>query len=82
MSGHSSDKHVLLVEDDDILRNHLRRVLEVEGYQVQDTSNGRTAQNKIATESFDVIVADIRIPEVNGIELLHFTKKIRGSPLF
>ena len=76
-----SEKKILIVEDDDTLRITLRRTLELEGYQVMEASGGRIAQNLLGMETFDIVITDIRMPDINGIELMHFIKRSLGLPV-
>ena len=61
---------VLLVDDNDTLRRALRRTLTSEGYQVVEASNGREAVQRSREEDFDLIVSDVRMPDMDGVELL------------
>jgi two-component system C4-dicarboxylate transport response regulator DctD len=61
---------VLLVDDNDTLRRALRRTLTAEGHQVVEASNGREAVQRSREEDFDLIVSDVRMPDMDGVELL------------
>src|SRR5262245_46479214 len=61
---------VLLVDDNDALRRALRRMLVGEGHQVSEASNGREAIQLTKYEEFDLIVSDVRMPDMDGVELL------------
>ncbi len=61
---------VLLVEDDDALLRSCRRALEAAGFSVETASDGQQATRVLGQRSFDVVVSDIAMPEVGGIELL------------
>jgi two-component system response regulator PilR (NtrC family) len=61
---------VLIVDDEEIIRDSLSFVLKKEGYQVQEAANGRIALDLIREQSFDVILTDLEMPEMKGIELL------------
>jgi DNA-binding NtrC family response regulator len=50
-------------------------VLRKEGYSVATVNNGRDALEKVKTEGFDVIITDIKMPGMDGIQLLHGIKK-------
>ncbi|MBI2606147.1 MAG: response regulator [Deltaproteobacteria bacterium] len=71
-------KKVLVVDDDDDLRSVLRSALEASGYLVTTVANGKLALHLVSLDKFDCVVSDIRMPEMNGIELLHSIK--RGMP--
>ncbi len=61
---------ILLVEDDDIARQLLARVLEDAGYQITPAPDGARALTLLAQQTFDVVVTDIRMREIDGIEVL------------
>ncbi|MEN7536023.1 cell cycle two-component system response regulator CpdR [Aurantiacibacter flavus] len=60
---------ILLAEDDDAMRTYLTRALEQAGYSVQAVSNGMDAIPLLETEVFDLLLSDIVMPELDGIEL-------------
>lgn len=66
---------ILIVDDDSSLRNMLSIVLKKEGFQVESTENGISALKMLKRESFDLIFSDIKMPDINGIDLL---KKIKS----
>jgi two-component system response regulator PilR (NtrC family) len=66
--------NILLVDDDHSLRNMLSFVLGKEGYQVEEAQSGLEALKKLKDRKYDLVISDIRMPDLNGIELL---KKIK-----
>ena len=66
--------NVLLVDDDQSLRNMLSFVLGKEGYEVEEAQSGSEALKKLKGRKYDLVISDIRMPDLNGIELL---KKIK-----
>ena len=60
---------ILLAEDDDSLRGFLARALERAGYEVVQVDRGTAALPLIEAESFDLLLTDIVMPEMDGIEL-------------
>ena len=67
---------VLLVEDSPEVSLSVREILSNAGHEVTDASNGKEALDKINVKSFDLVVSDIWMPEMDGIALL---KEIRGA---
>jgi CheY-like chemotaxis protein len=63
-------RKVLLVDDDEIMRESVRRVLEQEKWEVAGASNGRFALQHLAESCPDVIVLDLLMPEMDGFEFL------------
>jgi two-component system chemotaxis sensor kinase CheA len=67
---------VLLVEDSIPIRTQLRRILEAEGYQVAIAVDGNDGLAKLKQGTFDAIISDVEMPNLNGIEM---TKSIRTT---
>ena len=61
---------ILIVDDEEIIRESLSFVLSKEGYSVREAANGRIALEMIREQSFDVVLTDLEMPEMRGIELL------------
>ena len=66
--------NVLVVDDDQSVRSMLSFVLGKDGYQVEEAHSGADALRKLKGRSYDLVISDIRMPDLNGIELL---KKIK-----
>ncbi len=64
-------KVVLIVEDDEIIREFLADSLEMNGYEVTWAGNGSEALRHLEEHSVDLILSDVRMPEVDGITLSH-----------
>jgi YesN/AraC family two-component response regulator len=67
---------ILVVDDEDIIRDSLFYVLEKEGYEVQKAENGKTAYEKMLGEHFDLVITDIEMPVMKGTELLEKIKTL------
>ncbi len=67
---------ILVVDDEQSMTQFLGIVLRKEGYQVTVANNGRDALEKVRTEGFDAVISDIRMPGMDGIQLLEAVKKI------
>jgi len=66
---------ILIAEDEDISRKHLVGTLEREGFRVEGTGNGLDALQKIEARTYDILIADIKMPGLTGIELLGRVKE-------
>jgi signal transduction histidine kinase len=66
---------ILIVEDDSIVREGMRLSLEVEGYLVHTAESGREALDTLAEKNIDLILSDIVMDELSGIDLLLKVKK-------
>ena len=60
---------ILLAEDDQVMREYLTRALERAGYAVSPVDRGTAAIPLLESESFDLLLTDIVMPEMDGIEL-------------
>lgn len=63
-------KSILIVEDEEVLRQSLAELLVDEGYQVHQASDGKEAYDFILAQPVDLILTDIRMPNMDGIELM------------
>ncbi|MDY3033692.1 MAG: response regulator transcription factor [Odoribacter sp.] len=66
---------ILIIEDDPSLREIIRTILEKERYIVEEASDFRTAEEKVADYSYDCILLDIMLPGGSGLDLLQTWKK-------
>lgn len=66
---------ILIAEDEEITLKHLLNALTREGYEVIGARNGAEALRRIEHERFDVLITDIKMPEISGIELLEKVKE-------
>src|SRR5437867_3099937 len=67
---------ILVVDDEQSMAQFLAIVLRKEGYQVSTVQNGRDALEKVKTDGLDVVITDIRMPGMDGIQLLQGIKKV------
>jgi two-component system, NtrC family, response regulator HydG len=70
--------HILIVEDETIIRSALRRLLERNQYEVSEAGSVQEAQERFSINSFDLIVSDLRLPGAPGTELI---KLGQGTPV-
>jgi two-component system response regulator PilR (NtrC family) len=67
---------ILVVDDELSMREFLKILLEKEGYQAVTASDGEKALKAIAMQEFDLVISDIRMPGMGGLELLDAAKKV------
>ncbi len=67
---------VLIVEDDEKMRDLLRKIITREGYPVEEAANGDAALTLIEKNVYDIVLTDVKMPGLDGIELLKEIKKI------
>ncbi|MFK7775684.1 MAG: response regulator transcription factor [Saprospiraceae bacterium] len=72
---------ILVCEDEEILLTSLSFRLKKQGFEIILAKDGKEALEKIKTESPDLIVADIVMPQVSGLELITFVRKKMKSDL-
>lgn len=73
----SEKLHVLVVDDDRMMAKTLADIFEVKGYQAEVAYSGPEALEKVAQRDFDCVLSDIKMPEVNGVELYRAIKARR-----
>jgi len=61
---------ILVVDDDEVMLRLVSQILQDEGYQISSFSDPKEALDKIKKDDFDLVVADIKMPEIDGIELI------------
>ena len=66
----SSRAKILIVDDKEQMRGVLRKFLAAEDYAVETAADGRDALRKFAADSFDLVLSDIKMPALDGSELL------------
>jgi DNA-binding NtrC family response regulator len=68
-------RRILVVDDEDALRTVLSGELVSEGYDVRTAADGEEAVASLQKEAFDLILLDIKMPRMNGFEVLKFVKE-------
>ena len=70
---------ILLAEDDDAMRTYLERALEKAGYAVDSVDRGTAALSLLETNRYDLLLSDIVMPEMDGIELAQRCNEISAD---
>ncbi len=65
---------ILVVEDNAVIANCLQFILANHGYEVEEAVNGLEAWNRVQNEQFDLIITDVKMPKMTGIE---FCRQLR-----
>ena len=73
--------HILVVDDDDGIRSLVKKYLNENDYLVSTARNGEEAASKIKVIKFDLIILDIMMPGINGLEFINQNKKNLQSPI-
>jgi len=66
--------HVLLVEDERSVAKGLEMVMHEEGYDVDLADTGRSALDKFKASEFDLVVADLRLPDIDGMDVIQHVR--------
>src|SRR5438477_5806028 len=70
ISPESESAHILVVDDEGAIRYSISKTLQRVGYQVSAASSGEEALDMLDEQNFDVVLTDIRMPTLTGVELL------------
>ncbi|MDH3393355.1 MAG: response regulator, partial [Desulfobulbaceae bacterium] len=63
-------KKILIVDDDDVSRNNIQKLLSHQGVEIITAATGEDAYNSLVSESFDCIILDLGLPDMSGFDLL------------
>ena len=69
---------ILVVDDMEFNRHHLRKILESDDFEVETVGDGRSAWERLRVQKYDLVITDLRMPELSGLELL---AKVRAERL-
>lgn len=72
-------KSILVIDDDPSVLKSLERLFKKEGYEVSCASSGREALEWTAKQDFDLVIVDIRMPDIDGVETTRKIKEIRSN---
>lgn len=73
--------NILIIDDEEFIRENLKRILEKEGYSPALASTGKEGIEYINSEEVDMVLLDLNLPDINGIEVLKRIKQINPSVL-
>ena len=68
-------KKVLIIDDEDSIRATLKDILEYEKYTVDEASDGQEGLKKLLSDNFDLVLCDIKMPKMNGMDVLEKATK-------
>ncbi|ADR19445.1 response regulator [Calditerrivibrio nitroreducens] len=75
----NSEIKILIVDDEEHTRLGYAEVLKLEGYSVDSAENGREAFFKLQEMDFDVVVTDLRMPELDGMGLIDRIRQLKNN---
>ncbi len=75
-------KKILIIDDERSIRRALREILEFEGYQVYEAENGQEGLDLLKSNQYDLVFCDIKMPILDGMEVLEAIKKTENDTPF
>jgi DNA-binding NtrC family response regulator len=73
---------ILIIDDEKVIRDTLREILEYEKFIISEAKDGEEGLAKIKEEDFDLVLCDIKMPKMDGIEVLEQAKALDRPPQF
>jgi DNA-binding NtrC family response regulator len=70
-------KFVLVVDDDRLIRSFISTILKEDGHNVEEAGTGRGGLEKLRGADFDLVITDLRMPDISGLDVLREGKNIR-----
>jgi len=75
------DGRILVVDDESLMRRVLKQALEMEGYSVSEAPGGEDALDMVKQSQFDLVILDIKMPGLNGFQVLESIRKTSDMPV-
>ncbi|OGS06507.1 MAG: hypothetical protein A2270_07425 [Elusimicrobia bacterium RIFOXYA12_FULL_51_18] len=72
-------KKILVVDDEEIVRNYVKRALASRGYEIAEAVNGASAITAAEKEEFDAVICDLKMPDLRGEEVIKKLKVLRPA---
>lgn len=72
-----AEKKLLVIDDEPAIREGVRRILESDSYKVETFASGHAALERIKQESFDLVITDLKMPGISGMDVLKSIKEIQ-----
>lgn len=73
---------ILIIDDEKSIRHTLREILEYEKYNIDEAENGLIGLEKLSNKKYDLVLCDIKMPEMDGIEVLEKASLLDYTPQF
>src|SRR6186713_1042198 len=71
--------NILIIDDEKAIRKTLGEILSYEGYKIDEASDGEEGLKKFREKSYDVVLCDIKMPKLDGIEFLEKTRETNAD---
>ena len=63
-------RNILLIDDEDLVRNYVRRALASRGWEISEAANGAAALAMLGQKDFDAVICDLKMPDMRGEEVI------------
>jgi DNA-binding NtrC family response regulator len=70
---------ILVLDDDPVVNLSCKRILGAEGYHITTVEKGETALNKLVKEDFDLLISDVKLPDISGMTVLKEARVAKPS---
>src|ERR1700674_445379 len=74
--------HILIVDDERSICELLEITFRKDGHRVEVATSGEAARRLLVSGIFDIVVSDIRLPDISGVDLLAYSKEVSPSSVF
>jgi DNA-binding NtrC family response regulator len=74
--------NILIIDDERIIRSTLREILEYENYKISEAQDGEQGLKMMQDEDFDLVLCDIKMPKMDGLEVLERAAELERQPQF
>ena len=71
--------NILIIDDEKAIRKTLTEILSFEGYKIDEASDGEEGLKRFGEKSYDLVLCDIKMPKIDGIEFLEKAKLINAD---
>jgi DNA-binding NtrC family response regulator len=77
MDMNERTERILVADDDNVIREGLHRVLSLENFEVETVNNGHAALQRLGQERFKLLITDLKMPGMDGLEVLESIRKVQ-----
>lgn len=70
-------KNILIIDDEDKLRSLLARIISLEGFEVSQAADWKSAEKMLGSSDYQVIICDVKLPDGNGVKLVEEIKRLK-----
>ena len=71
--------NILIIDDEKAIRKTLSEILSYEGYKIDEASDGEEGLKRFSEKTYDVVLCDIKMPKLDGIEFLEKSREINSD---